>query len=76
MNNKEIKSCPCLHTTPCDERCTCVNEFSSFGCKRCCTYGSKEQQKKMAELLAKKIDSNWDKIDLRQAIEDDVIRRL
>ena len=46
-------SCQCLHTTPCDTRCSCVDPFSSFGCKRCCSYGSKEQQLKMAELLAK-----------------------
>ena len=51
------ESCPCLHTTPCDERCSCVNPFSSFGCRRCCTYGSKEQQKKTAEYLVKKIDA-------------------
>lgn len=45
------QACPCLHTTPCDERCTCVNGWSSFGCRRCCSYGSKEQRKTMAEHL-------------------------
>lgn len=45
------EACPCLHTTPCDERCTCVNGFSSTGCHRCCSYGSKEQRKAMAEHL-------------------------
>lgn len=59
-SNLKIKneSCPCLHTTPCHKDCTCVNEFSSRGCRRCCSYGSKEQQKKMAEILAKKIDTD------------------
>ena len=50
------QSCPCLHTTPCQPRCTCVHGGSSSGCYRCCSYGSKEQQKHAAERLAKKID--------------------
>lgn len=46
------KPCPCKHLkTPCIERCTCVNPFSSSGCLNCCTYGSKEQQLAMAEHL-------------------------
>lgn len=45
------QACPCLHTTPCDERCTCVNGWSSSGCSRCCSYGSKEQRKAKAEHL-------------------------
>ena len=52
----KIEACPCKHTKPCHPDCTCVKEYSSRGCKRCCTYGSKEQQIKMAELLASKID--------------------
>lgn len=40
----ENRTCPCNYGEPCDERCTCVNEFSSFGCKNCCTYGSLEQK--------------------------------
>lgn len=47
--------CPCKHTTPCITEgtgCTCVNGFSSYGCLRCCKYGSAEQQKSKAELLA------------------------
>lgn len=44
-------SCPCAHTVPCHERCTCVNPTSSFGCQRCCSYGSKEQQHVAAEHL-------------------------
>lgn len=50
------EACPCLHTTPCHPDCTCVNQFSSRGCTRCCSYGSKEQQKAKAEHLAKIID--------------------
>ncbi len=56
--SEEIKACPCLHTKPCHERCTCVNQFSSRGCSRCCTYGSPEQQKVKAEYLAHRIDSH------------------
>lgn len=45
-------SCPCAHTTPCHDRCTCVNPISSSGCRRCCSYGSDEQQRAAAERLA------------------------
>jgi hypothetical protein len=31
--------------------CTCANNLYSAGCHRCCSYGSKEQQKAKAELL-------------------------
>lgn len=50
-------ACPCLHTTPCHDRCACVNKHSSVGCRRCCSYGSKEQQKTRAEFLANAIDT-------------------
>lgn len=53
----DVKACPCLHTTPCDPTCTCVNPYSSKGCRRCCSYGSPEQQKAMAEYLVSKIDN-------------------
>ena len=56
MNVGDIKACPCLHTTPCHERCTCVMPVSSTGCTRCCTYGSAEQQASWAKLLAEVID--------------------
>ena len=49
-------ACPCLHTTPCHDRCTCVMPFSSSGCLRCCTYGSAEQQSAKARRLAALID--------------------
>lgn len=56
---EDLSSCPCLYTTPCKPGgpgCTCVQPFSSAGCLRCCAYGSSEQQRKMAEHLAKIID--------------------
>lgn len=52
----ERQACPCLHTTPCDPRCSCVDSLSSSGCLRCCCYGSPEQQKAAAERLAALID--------------------
>ena len=27
-----VKACPCLHTTPCHSRCTCIEPLSSVGC--------------------------------------------
>jgi len=50
--NELSRGCPCLHTTPCHERCTCVSPLSSSGCRRCCSYGSAEQQAAMAAHLA------------------------
>lgn len=47
----EHRGCPCLHTAPCDPRCTCVNPASSRGCRRCCSYGSPQQQAARAEHL-------------------------
>lgn len=44
--------CPCLHTTPCMDNCTCVSPISSAGCLLCCRYGSDEQQRNQAEYLA------------------------
>ena len=49
-----LSSCPCVHTTPCDPDCTCVNPWMSRGCARCCSYGSLERRKLMAEHLARK----------------------
>lgn len=56
MSETELKPCPCMHTKPCDPRCTCVDPFSSVGCGRCCSYGSREQQRATAEYLAGRID--------------------
>lgn len=47
-----VNSCPCIYTEPCDERCTCVQPFSSRGCRRCCAYGSLEQRRDNAKRLA------------------------
>ncbi len=44
--------CPCRHTTPCQPNCTCAKSMMSHGCRRCCRYGSKQQQVAMAEHLA------------------------
>jgi len=54
------RACPCLHTTPCQPDCTCVTPWMSHGCMRCCSYGSPEQQKAMAEHLAPAIDESWE----------------
>lgn len=52
----ENNSCPCLHLDkPCQPRCTCVHKYGGEGCLYCCTYGSKEQQKAMAEHIASKL---------------------
>jgi hypothetical protein len=53
------RACPCLSTTPCHERCTCVMPASSSGCRRCCSYGSAEQRAVMAAQLAEFIDLGW-----------------
>jgi len=56
MTMEDHKACPCLHTTPCGPGCTCVMPGSSNGCRRCCSYGSKERQKIKAIWLAQLID--------------------
>lgn len=56
------EACPCLHMTPCRPDCTCVNHYSSCGCARCCSYGSKEQQVGKAILLARFIEEGTNKI--------------
>lgn len=48
--------CPCCHTTPCHDTCSCISPLSSSGCWRCCTYGSPEQQRSRAVFLAGRID--------------------
>lgn len=48
-------SCPCHWTEPCHPDCTCVNQFSSRGCERCCSYGSNEQRRAQAEWLADRL---------------------
>lgn len=49
------RACPCLYGNPCSPKCTCVERISSFGCLRCCTYGSMEQRtNKAARLTAER----------------------
>src|SRR4051812_34248416 len=57
-DRRERAACPCLHTTPCDPRCTCVMPASSSGCRRCCSYGSTEQQRVKAERLVRSVPSH------------------
>ena len=52
QRERDAQACPCLHIAPCQLRCTCVDPFSSSGCRRCCTYGSKEQRRRAAEHIA------------------------
>ena len=49
---RAARGCPCLYTTPCQTRCSCLMPLSSHGCRRCCRHGSPEQQRAMAERLA------------------------
>ena len=49
--------CPCLWTMPCHPQCTCICDFSSRGCMRCCRYGSNEQRRIRAELIATRLGS-------------------
>lgn len=50
------KSCPCHWTTPCSPDCSCVTRGSSRGCDRCCSFGSDEQRRERAKVIAAKID--------------------
>ena len=61
-------ACPCLHTTPCHERCACVTPLSSSGCLRCCSYGSAEQRAAAAETLAKLVDLGRQKLATEQVV--------
>lgn len=45
-------SCPCHHTTPCSNMCSCAHPPMSAGCRRCALYGSKEQRQGAARRLA------------------------
>jgi hypothetical protein len=60
-NNPKVisGSCPCIYTTPCTPDCSCVNCFSSHGCRRCCAYGSLQQRRDRAESLAIIIDAGF-----------------
>ena len=81
----ENRACPCNYGEPCQERCTCVNPFSSSGCLNCCTYGSQEQRESMAKHLKSQqrpseevgkdeIEELWEKYSELQRISlDDII---
>lgn len=45
-------SCPCHHTTPCSDMCSCARPLMSAGCRRCASYGSDEQRQGAARRLA------------------------
>lgn len=66
MNEAQYGGCPCLHTTPCDPRCTCISSASSFGCRRCCSYGSPEQQKAAAARLCSETPRSFTAEELRE----------
>jgi len=61
-------SCPCAHTTPCHERCTCINPVSSSGCRRCCRYGSDEQRRAMARRIVAR-DLTSDEVEVIKKIK-------
>jgi hypothetical protein len=50
------RACPCLYTKPCQESCSCVKPMMSHGCTRCASYGSLDQRRSMASILAAQID--------------------
>jgi hypothetical protein len=49
--NMSRKTCPCEFGNPCSSTCSCAISVMSGGCRRCCRYGSKEQQEGMAKAL-------------------------
>lgn len=57
------KTCPCEFGNPCSSNCTCANQYMSGGCRRCCKYGSKEQQEGMANAI------NHNELLLKEAIK-------
>ena len=52
MNATDRRPCPCQHVTPCRTDCSCVHPTSTAGCRRCCSWGSPEQQLATAKRLA------------------------
>lgn len=49
-----VGSCPCNYITPCCQTCTCAHPELSGGCDRCCSYGSLEQRRAVAEQIVEK----------------------
>ena len=56
--------CPCKVIGPCGHGCTCVNPHMSGGCRRCASYGSKEQRGAACRRIAAKIDA-WEVMQRR-----------
>ena len=52
MNDR--KYCPCSFGSPCHPKCSCANPNMSFGCMRCCSYGSQDQQNNSASLIVER----------------------
>ena len=48
---KKTSGCPCTLVDPCGKNCSCSNSLLSGGCTRCCSYGSLEQRKAMAQRI-------------------------
>lgn len=69
------ESCPCVHTTPCRDNCTCVHPYSSAGCARCCSYGSPDQQRMNAERIAAALSERvW--VPMSEKLPEDHVRVL
>jgi len=45
------KTCPCEFGDPCSKKCSCGNPELPGFCKRCCKYGSPEEQQSMADAI-------------------------
>ena len=60
LDDAKLKSCPCHWTEPCHKDCPCVKPWMSRGCQRCCTFGSDEQRRKCAQIIADCIDAGVD----------------
>lgn len=65
---EQRKSCPCEFNNPCTPHCSCARPFMSGGCRRCCKYGSKEQQAGMAKYLLAQEDAFNKAIEALSAI--------
>lgn len=64
---QENNSCICAFGRSCREdrslKCSCATSISSFGCRNCAAYGSKEQRESMAKYL-------WAQKDKAEAMEN------
>ncbi len=70
IEEEKDRACPCLYLEePCNPNCTCKNPYSSAGCDYCCSYGSIEQRKHMAELLALKLHTPSPSTTVKEEVE-------